>query len=165
MRINAGFQLMLPPSHLAARDIAEQIAASGGIITLPGVPLIRQLVGQLRWGGDHSVFWFTAFGDGEGDAHALRFDEIQVHPVGVCFVDRSGIVAFMAPIEKAAVEDPEDYRVAWKLWQEVVPMRQKVISDALIKLAARQCDVRYPPARAVRRSVNASNRSQMVASL
>jgi hypothetical protein len=116
------------------RDIAEQIVATGAIMTLPGVPLVRQLVGHLQWVDEHRLFWFTAFGDTTADGHAVAFEEIQGHPVGVCFVAHGVIAAFLAPIDKAAVEDPEDYRVAWRLWQEVLPMRQQLINDALAKL-------------------------------
>ena len=45
------------------------------------------------------------------------------------------IAALLTPIEKSAVDDPEDYRVAWQLWQEVLPVRQKLIDRAFAGLA------------------------------
>ena len=71
-----------------ARDISEQIAAAGAIITLPDLPLVRRLVGEMRWDGDNRMLWFAAFGDTLNDAQAIEFEEIAVQPVGVCFMER-----------------------------------------------------------------------------
>jgi hypothetical protein len=111
-------------------QLAQQIAATGAIMTVPGVPLIRHLVGELRWGDEGRVFWYVAFGDKLGDGYVASYDDITLHPVGVCFEYRGEIVALLAPIEKCAVEDPNDYRVAWNLWREVRPLRGNLIDAA-----------------------------------
>jgi hypothetical protein len=106
----------------------------------------------MEWDGGNRVLWFTAFGDHQDDAHAISFDEVRVHPVGVCFVSNGGTAALLSPIEKAAVSDPEDYRVAWRLWQQVLPIRQRAIAESLEQLAAQaeasvarsSADARWP---------------------
>ena len=117
-------------------DVAEQMAAAGSILTLPGVPLQRVLVGELRWLDSDALIYFPAFGSTLADASVLRFDALEIHPVGVCFLRLGQIRAFLAPIEKSAVEDPDDYRVAWSLWREVLPLRRALIDEAFAKAAA-----------------------------
>lgn len=120
---------------IPTRDIVDQLVAAGAIMTRPGTPLRRDLVGALHWAGDDAVFWFSAFGDAPADGRLVRFDAIEIHPVGACFMQGAEIVAFLAPIEKAAVPDVDDYRIAWRLWQEVAPLREPLIArvfDALL---------------------------------
>lgn len=116
------------PAEVPVREIVEQLVASGAIMTRPGTPLVRELVGALQWGHEDTVVWFTAFGENQHDGHLLRFERIEIHPVGACFCQGSSILAFLAPIEKAAVDDVDDYRIAWRLWHEVLPLREPAIA-------------------------------------
>lgn len=116
---------------VAARDIVDQMVAVGAVITRPGTPLVRELVGALRWTGERELFWFTAFGEKPADGHLVAYDEIEIHSVGVCFVHGGAIAALLSTIEKAALDDPDDYRVAWRLWQEILPLREPLIRSVL----------------------------------
>lgn len=125
--------------EVPTREIVEQLAATGAIMTRPGSPLIRELVGVLRWADDHTVLWFTAFGENARDAQLVRFDRVEIHPVGACFLRGSSILAFLTSIEKSAVDDVDDYRIAWRLWQELLPLRETAIAlvfDSLLEDAA-----------------------------
>lgn len=97
---------------MPTREIVEQLAATGSIMTRPGSPLLRDLVGVLRWADDHTLLWFTAFGENARDAQLVRFDRVEIHPVGACFFRDSSILAFLTSIEKSAVDDVDDYRIA-----------------------------------------------------
>ena len=115
----------------SARAAAEEMAAGGAIMTVAGVPAVRQLVGHLDWLDENRVFWFPAFGDKPQDGAVLAFSQATVVPTGICFLEREVIAGFLAPVATAAVEDPEDYAVAWRLWQQIKPLRQGLIAEAL----------------------------------
>lgn len=115
----------------AAREIVDQIVAVGAVMTRPDGPLVRELVGALRWTGERELFWFAAFGEKPADGHLVPFDEIEIRSVGACFVRAGIIVGLLSPIEKAALDDPDDYRVAWRLWQEILPLREPLIRSVL----------------------------------
>ena len=115
---------------LACFDACAEIVARGAIITLPGVPLRRTLVGALNFPRDGLAAVFPAFGERATDVQLLPYLELRVHAVGVCFMEGTQIRALLAPIEKSAVEDPDDYLVAWSLWMEVLPLRWPVIEQA-----------------------------------
>jgi hypothetical protein len=118
-------------------EVARRLVAGGAILTLPGAPLIRELVGEWRWLDERSVFVFPAFGDKPSDGRLLEFDEVQRQSFGVCFLNRGVIGGLLTSIERAGVEDPSDYSVAWKLWQEVWPLRRTLIEHAA-ELAGRR---------------------------
>lgn len=127
-----------PALRAEPRENADDIVALGGVLTLAGVPLQRFLVGDLRWLGEHRMAWFTAFGDKAEDALVLDFDHLEVRPIGVCFIQDGAVVALLSQIEKSALEDPDDYRIAWQLWQDVRPLREGFMNAAFGSVATRE---------------------------
>lgn len=131
----------LQPQEKAA---AEALFRRGAILTLASAPAQHFLAGEMRWHHDSGAFFFIAFGDGERDAHYLRIDALAA--------DRDGSIRFfrdeeecakLEEIAAAAVEDPEDYRIAWTLWQQVAPLQQALVDRCFAALAAR-CDAPAP---------------------
>ena len=126
----------MPTAHHFASDAAcsacAELVASGAIITLPGLPLERMLVGEFRWLRDQLAFVFPAFGESVSDARLVPCDGIKVHAFGICFAFRGRITGLLSPIEKSAVEDPDDYRIAWTLWNEVVLIKRPAL-DSIIE--------------------------------
>lgn len=111
------------------------MVAGGAILRTPGRPP-GDLVGEWRWQGDDGAFWFTAFGDAARDAHVLRFESFHSVPnLGVCFYRDGVVAATLSPIDATQLEDPDDYRVAWKLWQQVAPLRRGFIDQCSRNLA------------------------------
>jgi hypothetical protein len=119
-----------------AEACATRTVASGAIMILPGCPVMRFLVGDFVWLEAGRIFWFTAYGDSPGDGHLLEFDDVRmVDGVGVSFSRREKIVGQLTRIEQAGVDDPDDYRIAWQLWQEVAPLRAAMIESSGATLA------------------------------
>jgi hypothetical protein len=95
---------------------------------LPGPRPEQHLVGYLEWLAPQRLFWFTAYGESVSDGHLLEFDTTHVvEERGIFFSSGGNIVSSLTPIAQANVEDPDDYRIAWQLWQEVAPLRRRVI--------------------------------------
>lgn len=116
-----------PVKHLVA-DAARQLVAAGAIMTQSAPDNGQHLVGHFDWLGSRRVFWFTAYGETLGDGHVLDFDAAHlVENVGLCFTRGAGVRSLLSPIEHARVDDPDDYRIAWQLWQEVEPLRRPLI--------------------------------------
>ena len=89
------------------------------------------LVGDFAWLSDRQVFWFIAHGDTEADGRVIEFDEVQVlHRDRVAFVRERKVIAYLVSIDHADVEDPDDYRVAWGIWQQVAPARTALVSKS-----------------------------------
>jgi hypothetical protein len=119
-------------------------------MTLPGFPAVRLLVGHLRWLDDGRVFWFAAFGDAPDDGRLFHFDETQViENYGVYFVTARNVIGYLSTIDAAGVDDPDDYRIGWQLWQEVAPLRQRFINGCCQRLTnvngrAAETDLDWP---------------------
>ena len=122
--------------RMATEAFAQRLVQEGAIMTVPGRPDLPALIGDLRW-GEGCVCWFAAFGDSPRDAHRLEFTEahaVQWH--GICFLDGRVTAARLWTIDAAGVEDPDDYRVAWQLWQQVAPLRTALIEECYARLQA-----------------------------
>jgi hypothetical protein len=120
----------------ATEAFAQKLVQEGAIMTVPGRPGGQALIGDLRW-SEGSVCWFTAFGDSPGDAHRLDFTEahvVQRH--GISFLNGRVTTARLSTIDAADLEDPDDYRVAWQLWQQVAPLRAALIENCYSRLQA-----------------------------
>jgi len=114
---------------------AEILVRNGAVLTLAGAPLT--LVGHWEWLADGCVFCFPAFGDSERDARTIEFDETRdLGDAGICFLNARAIVGELTSVASARVDDPDDYRVAWQLWQQVKPLRMRFISRCLAAHAA-----------------------------
>lgn len=95
----------------------------------------QHLVGYLEWLEAGKLFWFTAYGEGSSDGHLLEFDALHVIEGRGLYFSREGkIVTQLTAIDQAKVDDPDDYRIAWQLWQEVVPLRRRMIEALCTKL-------------------------------
>ncbi len=106
----------------------SELAARGAVFeVLNGTPDC-QLVGELSWLDAHHVFWFVAHGDRENDGHVLEFDRAEVlDPHRVQFYQGATRIGRLTDIASSCVEDPEDYTVAFALWQQVAPRTQGLI--------------------------------------
>lgn len=132
---------MSPPKFSSASDAASVLdplsypeniesavvllAATGAIARIDGVPL---LIGDLQWIDDRELLLFPAFGDSPGDVRRLRFDEAAFDETGnVTFSRDHRMIGRICRIGDSGVDDPDDYRIAWQLWQEVAPLRSAFI--------------------------------------
>lgn len=120
------------PSPTSPQVLAENIASGGAIMTLAGSPVQHHLIGQLVWLEPNKLFWFTAHGDSPQDGHLLVFeDSCAVANRWICFFHSGRLVGCLSAIRAAGVADPDDYLIAWQLWQEVAPMRAKLIRNCV----------------------------------
>jgi hypothetical protein len=123
------------------REASDQIVQTGAVMAVKGSPATYHLVGALRWTDDHQVMWFVAHGDSEEDAHVLNFDHVQmVETLGLCFMQDDRVQGYLSPIDSAQVEDPDDYRIGWKIWHEVAPLYENIIARAFDSLEGRNLD-------------------------
>lgn len=122
-------------SDIAAEPRAARTGAavdvlftSGAIATLSEEPR-PLLVGALQWLDDTHILLFSAHGDAPTDAHELTFDDAIVNPRGsVTFLRANQVVGALHRIDDSDVDDTDDYRIAWQLWQEVAPLRRRMIN-------------------------------------
>jgi hypothetical protein len=114
--------------------LAQRVVGNGAIMTLPGCPILRSLVGHFVWLDPQRVFWFTAYGDTVADGHLLEFETTRASSAGVYFLNKGQVAACLTNIDEAGVDDPDDYRIAWQLWQEVAPLRSGLIEEACAQL-------------------------------
>jgi hypothetical protein len=112
------------------RQIADTLAASGAVMTVWNSPATQYLVGDLQWIEGDRIFWFAAHGDSTADGHVLRFETAELAEGSVRFLDRGKTVALLSAIERADVDDRDDYRVAWSIWQQVAPVRRSLMAEA-----------------------------------
>ena len=113
------------------RQTADALAASGAVMTVWNSPAEHYLVGDFSWIDANKIFWFAANGDTRADGHVLEFEEVETGSDGrVRFLREGILVGLLSPIERADVEDPDDYRVAWQIWQQVAPARHALIAEA-----------------------------------
>jgi hypothetical protein len=128
-------QVATPPSDTdELRAFASNLVASGAVVRLKqGAPA---LVGDFRWDDPNRIVWFAAFGDLDADAHLFSFH--SAHRMGneVVFRHSDGDELGLIGIEHAGLEDPDDYRTAFQLWQQVAPMRADFIGRAYGRLEA-----------------------------
>jgi hypothetical protein len=122
----------------------QRLVAAGAIMTLPEPPCGQHLVGYLEWLEPQRVFWFNAYGESAEDGHLLDFDALKViEGRGIYLSSQGVIVSQLTPIDQARLDDPDDYRIAWQLWQEVVPLRRPLIETlctrAVRNVAAFDC--------------------------
>lgn len=97
------------------------------------------LVGDMRWVEGTGLLLFTAYGDSPADAHLLLFDDAIVNASGsVTFMCDGHVGGALHRIEDADVDDADDYRVAWRLWQQVAPLHERLIERCYA--AAQQAD-------------------------
>jgi hypothetical protein len=120
-------------------SIAHQLAADGAIITVCNSPCTTYLVGSLRWASDSSprLLFFAANGDGPDDGHEVLFDVVEKTAAGLRFVRGDKVVGTLVPISAAEVEDPDDYRVGWSIWQQVAPAKARFVSTLLDRMEVR----------------------------
>ncbi len=107
-----------------------QLAARGAVLTVWNSPARHFLVGEVGLVDPNRLFWFTAHGDREDDGHLLEFDRAELGPGGIHFFRGDDRVGLLTEIAAAGVDDPEDYTVAFALWQQVAPRSRPLIERA-----------------------------------
>jgi hypothetical protein len=128
-----------PFSDTEIESVAHQLAADGAIITVCHSPCVAYLVGSLRWANDGSrrLLFFAANGDGPDDGHELSFDAVEQTEAGLRFTRGDKVVGTLLPIGAAEVDDPDDYRVGWSIWQQVAPAKARFVASLLDRMEAR----------------------------
>lgn len=99
-------------------SLASRLVEAGGVLILPGVPLIRHLVAEICWLGDSEAVILCVGEDLSLTPQAVRFKRLTAHGFGVCFEGDDGVVAALTPVEKAGLATPEDYFDLWRRWQQ-----------------------------------------------
>jgi hypothetical protein len=111
------------------------MAAKGAVLTLPGTPPITILVGRLFFCEPGVALVFPAFGEAPEDTLVLKFDHTAAYPFGVAFCRGNDVCALLGPIEQARLEDPDDFKVAWQLWNEMEALRSGVTEYSIAVVA------------------------------
>jgi hypothetical protein len=114
------------------RRRAESLVRRGAVLSGVDCPLL--LIGDFRWGGANRILWFPAFGDRAADAGGFSFHEASLEPSRIAFRHSRGYELVLSAIDAAPVDDRDDYRVAWQLWQQVAPLRRSLIERAYAQL-------------------------------
>lgn len=118
-------------------ECAALLAAQGAIMTIGGSPAQHFLVGDFGLVGPHHVYWFAGNGDTSADAHLLEFEEMHREGNQVHFLVSGQRVAAIAAIDDTDVDDPDDFLIAWQIWQQVAPVRR-----ALLERSREECATR-----------------------
>lgn len=110
-------------------EFPDQLAARGAVLSFENDVRPPMLVGEWSWLNDREVFVFPAHGDA-GDERVVECDEAVLLDTQIVGLKRRGsLVAQLAAINAAGLQDPDDYRVAWQIWQQVAPLvRDKIIA-------------------------------------
>lgn len=117
-----------PVKPTGIRETVDSLFREGAVLAPAEEPHYRMLVGALRWSSSRAIFVFAAYGEDARDARLMQFDGAAVAENGVVHFSRNGrLLATLSPIEKSGVDDPDDYRIAWQLWQQVMPLRTQAI--------------------------------------
>ena|SRR5688572_12042870 len=113
--------------------VATQLARDGAILNLNAKGQ-RFLVGYLVWLGPRRIFCFAANGnDPKEDGHLLAFDAAQIErPPAITFFRKGREVARLAAINDSGVDDAEDLRAAWGVWQQRRPACERLIGASLM---------------------------------
>jgi hypothetical protein len=131
------------PAITPLAQAAQHLVAAGAIMTLLQPRREQHLVGYLEWLEPHQLFWFTAYGENQSDGRLLKFDDAPLIQNSVIYFAYGGkVVSQLSSIDQAEVDDPDDYKIAWRLWQEVMPLRQTMIDaccTSLVRAASPDC--------------------------
>jgi hypothetical protein len=117
------------------KSASTMLFADGAIASLAGEPR-PILIGDLQWPDDRELLMFTAYGAEPADAHRVRFDDALLHASGsITFLSCGEVVATIQRIEDADIDDPDDYRIAHRLWSDVAPVYRARIDRCYEALA------------------------------
>lgn len=117
------------------KTAAETLYRNGAVLEFADDPSAAMLLGDLQWSEQGGVLAFAAYGEGPRDARHLRFDHAAYDGDATVWFSREGrMLATLRRIEDAEIEDPQDYRIAWQLWQQVAPLRRNVIDNSYTAL-------------------------------
>lgn len=125
---------VLPADPLA---LAMRLTEEGAVMTVWNSPALPYLVGKFQWLDPNRIFFFAANGDSEADGHVLQFDTVALADRAVQFFAGGRIVGRLAAIDAAEVEDRDDYRVGWQIWQQVAPMRAGFVARLIGRIEER----------------------------
>jgi hypothetical protein len=115
------------------RSIAESIFRQGAVLHRANCAAV--LLGDFRWEEPHLIRWFLAFGDRETDVGEFSFHYAHAEASRAEFRHAGGSLVEIITIDEAQVEDRDDFRVAWQIWQHVAPLQAKRIETAYGRLA------------------------------
>lgn len=100
--------------------LASRLVAHGAILTLPGVPLVRELIAEHHWMTDREAAFILVNDDLSVSVRYLRFERLSVHSFGVCLEDRDGIIAAVTALAPTSAPSADDYVDLWQRWQHKV---------------------------------------------
>jgi hypothetical protein len=114
-------------------EAASYLLNRGAIIKLGDDGAERQLLGCLFLIGGNRLFWFAANGDDpKADGHLLVFDSAQMEKDSqLLFIRRGTVVARVTTIENSGVSEVDDFRAAWRIWQQRRPACKRLIGASL----------------------------------
>jgi hypothetical protein len=111
------------------QGVAAQLAQEGAILSWNGRTL---LVGHLIWLRDDRIFCFAANGtDPKRDGHLLMFDVATGEQSEVSFWRRHRVVARLTSLAAGQTEELDDFRAAWRVWQQRRPLCERLIGASL----------------------------------
>lgn len=120
------------PQGASLREIVETIFRAGAVLSCPHCAPV--LLGDFRWEEPNRIRWFPAFGDRASDAGTFSFHYAHADASRAEFRHAGGSQIEMTTIDAADVDDRDDYRVAWQIWQHVAPLQAKLIQAAYARL-------------------------------
>lgn len=118
------------------RVLATEFAQRGAVMTFGSSSCVSYLVGALHWSEDEPqrLVFFAANGDRAEDAHGFSFDRAEGAEHRLDFIRDGKRVGSLAPIDHAPVDDRDDFRIGWEIWQQVAPLRSSFVEQTLSKL-------------------------------
>lgn len=127
---------LIPAEHTDPETVTAELARAGAVMTIWHSPAQHYLVGDFAWLSPNRIFWFAANGNNADDGHVLEFDRVTRDFDGLNFYADGNLVGLLAAIDRAHVDDSDDYRVAWQIWQVVAPARRALVEGIRTEMAA-----------------------------
>ena len=120
-------------TELNPEELAAELVDSGAVLSTSDDESDKHLLGSLFILGCNELFWFAANGDDpRADGHLLIFDSWRIeHGCQLWFEADGRVVARVTSIEDSAVNDVEDFRAAWDVWQQRRPACERLIGASL----------------------------------
>ena len=114
-------------------ELASQLLNRGAVMALGDDESEKHLLGCLLPVGGNRLFWFAANGDDpRADGHLLHFDAARVEQGSqLCMLRKGAIIARVTSIEDSGVTEVEDFRAAWRVWQQRRPACERLIGASL----------------------------------
>lgn len=111
------------------RPVIDRLIARGAVLSSARIetPI---LIGEARWTSSGALLLFAAFGERCEDVITIRNADVARVAENCIVWFQAGSPTFqLSEIERATLSDPEDYRIAWQLWQQIIPLKRSVIES------------------------------------